>query len=79
MATNNITSSKAPRRKTRRDRFTGPGSNLYAGDPILEHDNGERGRLAEIQAQPITGISAAKTEDLLSRAGIRARRSKPSL
>ena len=75
MATNNITSGKAPRR-----RGTSPireaGIPVFINDPIFEKNTGVAGRLASVQAQPVAGISAATTDDLLRRAGVSARRGR---
>jgi hypothetical protein len=71
MATNNITSGKAPARRGRKPIYGTPN---YQGDDILEHAAGENRRLATIQAQPITGLTDATQERLLKQAGVSIRR-----
>lgn len=73
MATNGITSSRAPRRRTRSTRLVGAGNPSFIGDPILERDAGERGRLAGVKAQTMSGLHAEARIELLREAGINVR------
>jgi hypothetical protein len=73
VATNNVTTGKAPRARTTRTKLVGGGNPAFTGDPILEKDAGERMRLAGIKAQTMTGLSTAAKIELLNEAGIRIR------
>lgn len=77
MATNGITSSKAPRTRRKGEHIPGL-VDVFGGDAILEEGNGQRGRLASVQGQPITGVSTATTTRLLRQAGINVRRADGS-
>lgn len=76
MATNGISSGKAPRAKRRGERPAIAAVATFAGDRIAEHDNGERGTLTSIQAEPIAGITTSQRVDLMRQAGVRVRRGR---
>lgn len=69
MATNGITSGKAPRRRGKSP-IREAGVPMYVGDALLEKANGDMGRLQFAQQQPMTGLSVATTDRLLRKAGI---------
>lgn len=71
MATNGITSGKIPAPKGKRPFAAGP---HFEGDMLLEHANGQRGKLASVQAEPIADLSTADETRLLAKAGIRVRK-----
>ncbi len=73
MATNNITSNKVPKRRGKSG-IREAGVPMYVGDDLLEKGTGDMGRLATIQAQPVTNLSTSSTNRLLAKAGIRVNR-----
>lgn len=73
MATNNITSSKAPRARTTRTKLVGGGNPAFIGDQVLEASAGQRHRLADIKSQTMTGLSTAAKIELLREAGVNVR------
>lgn len=73
MATNNITSSRPPRARTRRTKLVGEGNPAFTGDAVLEASAGERHRLADIKSQTMTGLSSEARIELLREAGYNVR------
>jgi hypothetical protein len=73
MAVNGITSGKAPRTRRRGETIQGVQSH-QGGDRILEAANGEMGRLADIGAGTMAGISVTTKDRLLRQGGIKVRR-----
>lgn len=78
MSTNNITSGKVPARRGNKP-LQDDAVPQFQGDAILEKKFGlvgDRGRLAEVQAQPVVGISNSTRDDLLRQAGVKVQRGR---